>query len=82
VANALVNFFIVFGLFTIFLLISVNFPGLVYLALFPVLAILVLFSIGLGISLGILNVFFRDVGQFFGIVIQFYTDCLSNHYLT
>ena len=72
VANALVNFFIVFGLFTIFLLISGNFPGLVYLALFPVLAILVLFSIGLGISLGVLNVFFRDVGQFFGIVIQFW----------
>ena len=72
VANALVNFFIVFGLFTIFLLISDNFPGLVYLALFPVLAILVLFAIGLGISLGVLNVFFRDVGQFFGIVIQFW----------
>jgi lipopolysaccharide transport system permease protein len=72
VANALVNFFIVFGLFTIFLLISGNFPGLVYLALFPVLAILVLFAIGLGISLGVLNVFFRDVGQFFGIFIQFW----------
>ncbi len=72
VANALVNFFIVFGLFSIFLLVSGNFPGLVYFALFPVLAILVLFAIGLGISLGVLNVFFRDVGQFFGIVIQFW----------
>ena len=75
VANALVNFFIVFGLFTIFLLISGNFLGLVYLALFPVLAILVLFAIGLGISLGVLNVFFRDVGQFFGVVIQFWFWC-------
>jgi lipopolysaccharide transport system permease protein len=72
VTNALVNFFIVFGLFTIFLLISGNFPGLVYLALFPILAVLVLFAISLGISLGVLNVFFRDVGQFFGIVIQFW----------
>ncbi len=72
VANALVNFFIVFSLFTIFLLISGNFPGLVYLALIPVLAILVLFAIGLGISLGVLNVFFRDIGQFFGIIIQFW----------
>lgn len=72
VANALLNFFIVFGLFSIFLLISGNFPGLVYLALIPVLAILVAFAIGLGISLGVLNVFFRDVGQFFGIVIQFW----------
>ncbi len=72
VANALLNFAIVFGLFTTFLLISGTFPGLTYVALLPVIAILVLFGIGLGISLGVLNVFFRDVGQFFGIVIQFW----------
>ncbi|WP_351061785.1 ABC transporter permease, partial [Psychrobacter sp. TB20-MNA-CIBAN-0197] len=30
------------------------------------------FSIGLGITLGVLNVFFRDVGQFFGIFITFW----------
>ena len=51
---------------------SGNFPGLVYVAIFPLLAILALFAIGLGITLGVLNVFFRDVGQFFGIVIQFW----------
>jgi lipopolysaccharide transport system permease protein len=72
VANALLNFFIIFGLFSIFLLISGNFPGLVYLALIPVIAILVIFAIGLGISIGVLNVFFRDVGQFFSIVLQFW----------
>lgn len=72
VANALLNFFIVFSLFSVFLLVSGNFPGLVYLAMIPVLAILVAFAIGLGISLGVLNVFFRDVGQFFGIIIQFW----------
>lgn len=72
ISNALLNFSIIFGLFTVFLLISGNFPGLVYLALIPVLTILIAFSIGLGISLGVLNVFFRDVGQFFGIVIQFW----------
>lgn len=72
VANASLNFAIVFGLFTAFLLISGNFPGWTYLALLPVLAIQVVFAIGLGISLGVLNVFFRDVGQFFGIVIQFW----------
>jgi len=72
VASALLNFCIIFGLFSIFLLISGNFPGLVYLALLPVLAILVAFAIGLGVSLGVLNVFFRDVGQFFGILIQFW----------
>ena len=72
VANAVLNFFIVFGLFTAFLLISGNFPGWAYLALLPVLAIQVAFAIGLGISLGVLNVFFRDVGQFFAIFLQFW----------
>ena len=72
VANALLNFSIVFGLFTAFLLISGNFPGLVFIALIPLLGLLVLFSIGLGMVLGVLNVFFRDVGQFFGIFIAFW----------
>jgi len=72
VLNACVNFSIIFGLFTLFLVVSGNFPGLPYMALFPVLALLVLFAIGLGIVVGILNVFFRDVGQFFGILLQFW----------
>jgi len=72
VANALLNFTIVFGLFSLFLVFSGNFPGWSYLAVLPVLIILVAFAIGLGVSLGVLNVFFRDVGQFFGIVIQFW----------
>lgn len=72
VANAVVNFAIIFGLFTAFLVVSGNFPGLPYIAVFPVLAILVAFAIGLGIMLGVLNVFFRDVGQFFGIFLQFW----------
>ncbi len=72
VASAVLNFAIVFGLFTGFLLISGNFPGWAYLALLPVLAIQVAFAVGLGVSLGVLNVFFRDVGQFFTIVLQFW----------
>jgi len=72
VANAGLNFVIIFGLFTAFLVLSGSFPGLPYLAIFPVLAILILFAIGLGITLGVLNVFFRDVGQFFGILISFW----------
>jgi lipopolysaccharide transport system permease protein len=66
------NFFIIFSLFTLFLLLSGNFPGWPYLAVFPVLFLQVLFSIGLAIIIGVLNVFFRDVGQFFGIVLQFW----------
>jgi lipopolysaccharide transport system permease protein len=72
VANAGLNFAIIFGLFSAFLVLSGNFPGWPYLALLPVLAILVTFAIGLGMSLGVLNVFFRDVGQFFGIFLQFW----------
>nr|AXL04867.1 ABC transporter permease [Aeromonas hydrophila] len=72
ICNALLNFAIVFGLFSLFLLIVGYFPGLPYLALLPVLAVLILFAIGLGMTLGVLNVFFRDVGQFFGIALQFW----------
>jgi lipopolysaccharide transport system permease protein len=72
VANAGVNFAIIFGLFTIFLLISGTFPGVTYLAVVPLLALLIMLAVGLGITLGVLNVFFRDVGQFFGIFLQFW----------
>jgi len=66
------NFSIIFSLFTLFLILSGNFPGWVFLAVFPVLTVQIVFSVGLGIILGVLNVFFRDVGQFFGIVLQFW----------
>ena len=72
VANAGINFLIIFGLFTLFLLLSGSFPGLVYFAVIPVLLVQVLFSVGLGITLGVLNVFFRDVGQLFAVVLQFW----------
>jgi lipopolysaccharide transport system permease protein len=72
VANALLNFTVIFSLFTIFLLISGSFPGLVYLALFPLIGLLIVFSAGLGMVLGVLNVFFRDVGQAFGIIVTFW----------
>lgn len=72
VLNAGVNFAIIFGLFVLFLVFSGTFPGVSFLAIFPVLAIQVVFAIGLGISVGVLNVFFRDVGQAFAVLIQFW----------
>lgn len=72
VLNAGVNFAIIFGLFTAFLVLSSNFPGWAFCAIVPVLLVQVMFSIGLGMILGVLNVFFRDVGQFFTIVLQFW----------
>lgn len=70
--SAWVNFLIIFGLFTLFLVVSDNFPGWAYFALIPLLAIQTAFAIGLGITLGVLNVFFRDIGQLFGVVLQFW----------
>ena len=72
VLNALINFSIIFGLFSIFLILSGNFPGWSFFAIIPVLLVQTAFSIGLGITLGVLNVFFRDIGHFFGIFLQFW----------
>jgi len=72
VLNASLNFAIIFGLFTLFLLITGNFPGWAYLAVAPLLLVQIAFSIGLGVSLGVLNVFFRDVGQLFNVILQFW----------
>lgn len=72
VLSATLNFAIIFGLFTVFLVASGTFPGWVYLAILPVLAVQVLLAIGLGMIAGVLNVFFRDVGQFVTIAMQFW----------
>ena len=70
--SALVNFGIIFGLFLLFLIISGQWPGWVILGILPVLAVQLMLSLGLGLVLGVLNVFFRDVGQFFTVFIQFW----------
>lgn len=72
VATALLNFFIVFGLFLGFLLITGNFPGVTIFAMIPLLAVQVLFAAGLGVTFGVLNVFFRDAGQLSGLLLQFW----------
>lgn len=72
VLSALMNFAIIFSLFTIFLISTGNFPGITFLGLIPLLVVQIIFSIGLGITLGVLNVFFRDVGQFMNIFMQFW----------
>lgn len=72
VLNALLNFAIIFGLFLGFLIVTGNFPGWVVLGMLPVLLVQVVFAVGLSIILGVLNVFFRDVGQMTGIILQFW----------
>lgn len=70
--SAFINFLIIFGLFTLFLIVTKNFPGWVFFAIIPVLLIQTIFTVGLGIILGVLNVFVRDVGQFVNILLQFW----------
>lgn len=72
VLNASVNFAIVFGLFLTFLLAVGLWPGMTVVSAIPVLLIQMIFAIGLGMTLGVINVFFRDAGQFFGIFLQFW----------
>ncbi|CAI1537661.1 ABC transporter permease [Serratia proteamaculans] len=71
-ASAILNFAIIFSLFIVFLVVSGNFPGVLFLSVLPVLALQVLFAVGLGMTLGVMNVFFRDVGQFVGVLLQFW----------
>jgi lipopolysaccharide transport system permease protein len=71
-SNASLNFVIVATLFCTFLLLSNNFPGWVVLGVIPILLLQTALASGLGLVLGVFNVFFRDVGQFFGIFIQFW----------
>ncbi len=71
-ASALLNFAIVFALYLAFLVLIDHWPGAALLALVPLLVLQMLFTLGLGIFLGTLNVFFRDVAQLTGVVLQFW----------
>jgi lipopolysaccharide transport system permease protein len=70
--SVLVHFAIVLVLFVGFLIVSGNLPGVVLLGIVPVLAVTVLLAIGLGVLLGTVNVFYRDVEQSTSIVLQFW----------
>lgn len=70
--SSLINFSIIFLLFIVFLIGIGHWPGMPLLAVVPLLILQICFTVGLGILLGTLNVFFRDVGQFTGIALQFW----------
>lgn len=70
--SALISFGIVFVLYLGFLAIIGHWPGIALLAVVPLLILQILFTLGLGVFLGTLNVFFRDVGQLTGVVLQFW----------
>lgn len=72
VLSALINFGILFAIYLLFLVILDHWPGWPIISIIPILLLQLLFTIGLGVGLGTLNVFFRDVGQITGVVLQFW----------
>ena len=67
-----INFIIILCIFLIFLIATGRFPGLSLIGFLPLLIIQQGFALGLGMFLGTLNVFFRDIGHLIGIVLQFW----------
>jgi len=72
VLSSVVNFAIVLAIFGVFLLATDNWPGWPLLALAPLIGLQVLLATGLGVLAGVANVFYRDIVQGVGIVMQFW----------
>lgn len=72
VCSAFLNFIIGFLIFCIFMLLIGKFPWSVAPFLPVILSVQIIFTVGLGIGLGVLNVFFRDIGQMMGVILQFW----------
>jgi len=72
VLTSLINFAIIFGLFLIFLVLIGDFRVMQLVLMVPVVLTTLALAAGLTMVLAVLNVFFRDVGQLFTIVLQFW----------
>lgn len=70
--SCLVNFSVLIAVFIGFLLLTGTFPGAVSLAIVPAVVVLVGLAMGLGVLLGVVNVFYRDVEQATGLVLGFW----------
>lgn len=70
--SATINFLIIITIFLVFLAVTGRFPGWVVLGFIPLLLMQQMFVLGFGIILASVNVFFRDVGQFLGVILQFW----------
>jgi lipopolysaccharide transport system permease protein len=70
VGSALVNSALLFTAMLVIFLLMGHAPTIELLWLLPLTALTVAFALGLGLLLGVLNVFVRDVGQVMAIVLQ------------
>jgi lipopolysaccharide transport system permease protein len=68
--TAVVNFSLVAALFLLLLVVVQRVPGSSLLAFLPLRAVQQGFAVGLGILLGTLHVFFRDVGQLWTVLLN------------
>ena len=68
--NSLVSYVIMILILIVLLLVSGSFPWSSFLFFIPVLLTQILFAMGLGLYLGILNIFFRDVSQAYSVILQ------------
>lgn len=68
--SAAVNFAIVFGLLLMFLAVTGRFPGWAILAFLPLLIVQQSLALGVGVALGVVNVFFRDVAHAVTVLLQ------------
>jgi lipopolysaccharide transport system permease protein len=69
-SSALASFAIVYGVFLVLLAVSGRWPGIVVLAAPVPLLLLALLGVAAGVLLGVVHVFFRDVGHVLAIVLQ------------
>jgi len=70
IGSCLLNYILLFiAVLVIFALLGHPF-SLVMLWLLPITLILVVFALGIGLTLGVLNVFLRDIGQVVPIILQ------------
>jgi len=65
-----INLFVVLAIFICFLIVTGRWPGASLFALLPLLTLQMLFAISLGLLFGVINVFFRDVGHFTGVLLM------------
>jgi lipopolysaccharide transport system permease protein len=70
--TGLTNFGVIFALFCVFLAAIGAFPGSAILAMVPLVVLVIGFALGLGVLLGTLNVFYRDIEQSVGMLMQFW----------
>lgn len=66
--SAIINFLATFIIFLIYINININIS--VYLSIIPILIIQILIALSLGLLIGVINVFFRDIGQVTQLILQ------------